>query len=95
MTIKEMTITNSVTLMWKLIYMDRPRKVAEKLNVDRTDMIIRIREPRLLFSEQNFTTRASRDWNSMPEHIRTNKKLTSFKRQVKDWVKQLREIAPD
>ena len=95
MTINEMTLTNSATLMWKMVYLEKPKKVADKLEIDKTDMSITIKEPRLIFSEQNFTIRASRELNKLPVHIRTNKKLTSFKRQVKYWVKQQKEIAPD
>ena len=79
----------------KMIHLEKPLKVSEKLEIDRTTMKIKIKEPRLLFTEQNFTTRASRDWNRMPESIRTNNKLTSFKKQVKGWVKERRGTEPD
>ena len=65
------------------------------MDIDRTAMKINIVEPRLLFTEQNFTLRASRDWNKMPETLRTNKKLSNFKRKVKDWVKEQRMTEPD
>ena len=95
MTIREMTLTNSATIIWKMIHMDRPQKVADRLDIDRVEMKINITEPRLLFSEQNFTVRASRDWNRLPDNIRMNKKLTIFKKQVRNWVLQMRERQPD
>ena len=95
LTIREMTTTNSATIMWKLINQKKPLKITERLEIDETEKKIRINEPRLLFSEQNFTVRASREWNCIPDQIRMNMKLNSFKRQMKSWVKQKRTQEPD
>ena len=95
LTIQELTVQNSATVMWKMIYHSRPLKIAEKLDIDRQTMKIRITEPRLIFTEHNFNLRASRDWNLMPDRIRMNDKLTSFKRQVKSWIIERRDKEPD
>ena len=95
LTIQEMILTNKSTIMWKMLHKDRPCKVASKLEVDRSNMTIRILEPRIMFTEHNFTLRASRDWNRLPDFIRNNDKLQSFKKQVKKWVKEQRHLEPD
>ena len=95
MTIKEMTVQNSSTLMWKMLNCRKPLRIAENITVDRTRMIINITEPRLQITEQNFTIRAGRDWNKLPDHIRLNDKLHIFKKQVKTWIKEQRNPEPD
>ena len=75
MTIQEMITVNSANLMWKMLYQSKPLKVAEKLAIDRKNMLINIFEPRIIFTEHNFTLRASREWNKFPEYIRKNDKL--------------------
>ena len=64
-TIHEMTIANSSTLIWKLLYTENPLKVAEKLDIDRQSMKINITEPRIMFIDHNFTLRVSKDWNML------------------------------
>ena len=92
MTIDEMTLMNSATLMWKILNLRKPLKIAEKIDLERQRMWINNTEPRIKFTEHNFTVRASRDWNLMPEYIRTNNKLTSFKKQVKRWIIERRML---
>ena len=70
-------------------------RITEKLDIDRTNMMIKISEPRLKFTEQEFTLKASREWNRYPDYIRHNNKLGSFKKQTKEWIKLQRHKEPD
>ena len=45
-------------------------------------MEIEITEPRLQFTEHNFILRASRNWNTLPDYMRTNKSLNSLNKSA-------------
>ena len=93
-TITELTDISSATLIWKLIHLDKPWNIRRKMKLDNETMKFTITEPRINFTEQNFKLRASRKWNSLPDYIRTNNILSSFKRQIKEWIKLGRHKDP-
>ena len=61
--ISEIIKLNSATLMWKVLNRKPTRKLYEDINCNMETMEITIMEPRLLFTEQSFTLRASRELN--------------------------------
>ena len=91
----EMTKISTTTQMWKLVRNKTPRRMSEDISVDPASWKILTTEPRLMFSKQSFLYRASRDWNSLPSHIRSNSKLGSFKNQVKSWILEERNRPPE
>ena len=54
--------------MWKLLYLEKPANIHKKLDIERQEMTIRITEPRIQLTEQDFLLRASRKWNTIPEN---------------------------
>ena len=82
-------------LMWKIIHKKTPSNLNEKLDWDPTTRKIRIKEPRLQFTEQNFMIRSSRDWNNLPDYLRENESLMSFKNKIKLLMHQRRLREPD
>ena len=92
--VQEMSIISSVTQVWKMINLGTPRSLAESLNWNAQNKEIDVQEPRLIFTKQNFKFRASSHWNNLPESLRTNQNLGSFKRQLKVWIKEQRELRP-
>ena len=93
--VKEMTLLSSTTLLWKMINKNTPRRLSEELDIDRTTLLFTIKEPRLQFTRQNFIYRASKEWNTLPDNIRQNRNIGSFKNQMKTWVKEQRTKEPD
>ena len=93
--VKEMTTQNSMTLMWKILYMEIPSRLSRRLDYDRSSMKLRTMETRLQFTKQNFLHRASLEWNKLPDELRLNGNLGSFKKQLKNWIKSRRPPDPD
>ena len=94
LSIEEMTMVNSVTIIWNMINVQKPKRMSDKINLDQITNEITLKEPRIQFTRQNFLYRASCKWNSLPEIIRSKKNRGSFKKQVKSWVREQRSRKP-
>ena len=95
LSIPEMSKMSTATQLWKVIYLNTPKRMSEQLSWNNETKLIATREPRLLFSRQNFNFRATTNWNTIPEAIRTNKNLSSFKKQMKQWIIDQRLRPPE
>ena len=42
----------------------------------------------LTLAKNSYCYRAGSQWNSLPEHIRRNKRIGQFKSQLKSWILQ-------
>ena len=42
----------------------------------------------LTLAKKNYCYRAASQWNSLPEHIRLNRRIGQFKSQLKQWIHQ-------
>ena len=95
MDIREITDLSVANVMWKTINHITPRNVYEKLNWDETERRIRVIEPRLKFTNQDFIVRGCNIWNDLPDMMRENTNLGSFKRQMRTLMKERRQREPD
>ena len=93
--IQEMSQISTATQVWKIINMNTPRRMSRNMSWDPVTKLIDTSEPRIQFTRQGFKYRASCNWNLLPESIRTNSNLGSFKRQIKALMKEQRQIPPD
>ena len=90
----ELTELHSLTTLWKIVRIGKPRSLNRKISVDENDMVLTNR-PRLRNTETNFRHRTARQWNAMPARIRGIKSLPRFKMNVKRWIIQRRSRNPD
>ena len=93
--VNEMVELSTATLLWKIIYKKTPVNMNSKMDWDPTSRKIIYKEPRLKFTDQDFMTRGSRQWNNLPDHIRGNESLVSFKKQMKELMLERRQREPD
>ena len=85
LSMKEQIRLHSIVQMWKIINLNKPEPIREKIQVTDTNDII-IHPTRLQFSQNIFTNRAAHDWNQMPQDLKLNKNLPNCKRKLKTWI---------
>ena len=86
--IQEMSRISSATLIWKAIYQKTPGKLSEEIDWNRQTTEINTTEPRINFTRNKFTFRACREWNEIPQDIRTIQNIGNFKRHMKKWIRK-------
>ena len=82
MNVDELTELHSLTTMWKIVRLSKPRCLNRKVSIDENDVLI-TNEPRLRNTAINFRHRTVKQWNEMPARIRGIKSLPRFKTNVK------------
>ena len=95
MSIQEMTKIHTSTILWKAINLRTPSNLHEQIVLDPTNGKIILQEARLQFTSNKFSIRASENWNNLPQHLRENMSLGSFKKNIKIWLKEQRVRPPD
>ena len=93
--VRELIKLNSATIMWKLIHQGQPNNLAEKLKWNCNTFEIEINDTRIQFSKHMFTHRGAKDWNEIPTEIKSVKKISRFKKLMKQWIKDQRSRPPD
>ena len=93
LTIKELIGYHSLVSMWSIVNRKIPEQVYDIIiiNEDRT---ISTTKARLLIVSKGFRWRTVPKWNCLPDVTRHNSAIGSFKKQVKTWIKQQRQINP-
>ena len=94
MSIREMAEQHSLVQMWKVLHLNKPTMIREKIEVDQ-DMMIEIAQPRLEFTLQSFIWRTSLQWNNLPQNMRELDKISAFKIRLKVWMRWRRDSADD
>ena len=84
----------SLIQIWKTLYSKKPEYLYEKLITDDEDDL-RTTEPRLQLTEGSFRWKAVKDWRMLPENVRKQDKLRTFKKELKLWLQDRRNIDPD
>ena len=92
--IQELVRIHTSTQPWKIIHMNKPETIRQKLQIA-DDMTVQIPPTRLQLTMNSFLARASTDWNLLPPHIRNMKSLPTFKKSLKKWIKDGRTLNPD
>ena len=93
-TILEQVKIHSLTQIWKIINLARPELLRENIELTE-DNLISTNKPRLQLTKLGFLWRTSKYWNNLPLDLRMTKTLPGFKRKLKNWTKERREIEPD
>ena len=94
MTAAEMVLYYSLLLLWKINRKQCPRTMAEKFTLDENGKI-QTSKPRLVNTESAFRWRTIGTWNRLPEKIRLDTVLNSFKRDTKRWIIEQRGVQID
>ena len=94
LTIKEQIRTATATQTWKLVHLNKPERMRSRYTLT-ADLKLEIPPPRLLFSENCYRSRASREWNQLSAELRQIDKLATFKRLLKRLILEDRKIPPD
>ena len=81
-TAAEMVLYYSLLLLWKILRKQSPRPMTEKFTLDATGQVQTTR-PRLVNTESAFRWRTIGTWNRLPEEIRQDTVLKSFKVSTK------------
>ena len=79
----EMIEKQSLIVMWKLIYMERPRHLLDKIEID-NDKLIATQRARLKTVQYGWRWRSTKQWNNLPDSIRKCSNLTKFKNSTED-----------
>ena len=72
-----------------------PSRITSRLDYDPQNSKFNTSPPRLQFARQNFIFRAAQDWNLLPDDLRHNQSVGSFKRHLRKWIKDQRTAEPD
>ena len=94
LSIRELTVYHSLLQCWKILRLQKPENMVEHLTLDENNFIT-TPEPRIQFTLAGFRWRVTRDWNSLPADIRTQRSLPIFKKAVKSWITLKRQQEPD
>ena len=94
LTVKEMNITQSCILMWKVLHLERPGHVRARLQTD-NEWKLEIKNTRIQFTERGWRWKTSPIWNSLPDWMRAETKVSAFKRNMRTWILEKREQEPD
>ena len=93
--VREMTLNSVGVLMWKIKHMNKPEQLSEKIVWDRVTGLTTVEEPRIQFTNQDFLLRGCNFWNTLPEYMRDNGSLPSFKKQLKLLLLERRQLEPN
>ena len=94
LSIQEMTKYHTLVQLWKIVRLQKPQTMTELFTMNNEDLITTT-IPRLQFTMQGFRWRSVDTWNLLPAEVRITQSLPKFKRQVKKWMKSLRNPEPD
>ena len=79
---KEMIELYTLTTFWRVVWMEIPLQLSQKLEI-RDDLTIRMKKPRLLTCQLGFLWRAKELWNDHPTNLREISSLTLFKKLLR------------
>ena len=94
MTVKEMRDYHSILLMWRIVRLEAPKHLADKITVTQDDYL-ETTYPRLQTTSQGFRWRTVNLWNTLPADMRGDETLISFKKNVRRWIVEQRDMDPD
>ena len=88
LTVNQLIVYHTLIVVYKVRLNNTPEYLANKLKNDSRNGRIVIQNTHLSLAQKSFVIRGSNNWNSLPEHIRSQKKIGSFKKQVKTWIRE-------
>ena len=85
MNLQELSSLHSLTTLWKILRLNKPRTLKIKFEIDEHD-VISTSKPRLKCTKENFRHRTTGLWNSLPSEIRGILQFKRFKVSVMKWI---------
>ena len=89
-----MTKMQTLTFAWKTIKLKKPRHIYDNITINE-DNNIETRAPRLQNSETSLRWRMVKEWNSIPQEMKSIPSLPRFKNSIKRWLKSCRDLDTD
>ena len=86
LTVNQLIVYHTLVTVFKIRKNNEPEYLALKLNNDTRTGRILIPNTDLRLAQNSFVIRGSSNWNTLPEHIRNQVKIGSFKKLVKIWI---------
>ena len=93
LSVKEMTKYFSLLQMWKTEKMNVPLYLKDKIRT-LDDGKLSTDLPRLQITSRSYRWTTVNSWNKLPENLRLEKSLKTFKKGVKRWIKEQRQPDP-
>ena len=93
LTIKEQVYIATLVQTWKLVHLNRPPRMLEKMHIGQ-DLLIETSRPRLLLSSECYRWKGAQLWNSLDPEMREIKSICMFKKRIRRKVLEDREQEP-
>ena len=86
LTVNQLIVYHTLISVFKIRQNKEPEYLAERLLNDTCTGRILIPNVQLRLTQNSFLIRGSTNWNQLPQHIRNQTKIGSFKMKVKKWI---------
>ena len=86
MTVNQLIFYHSALSTYRIRETREPEYLSSLLSRDGRSGRIIVSNTRLTLAKKSYCYRGAAQWNSIPEHIRSMKKLTMFKGQLRKWI---------
>ena len=88
LTVNQLVVYHSALSTFRIRQAQEPEYLHDVMSRDnRVDRII-VPNTNLTLAKNSYCYRAASQWNSLPEHIRRNRRIGQFKSQLKQWILQ-------
>ena len=88
LTVRQLVIYQTLITVYRVRQSKEPEYLSSVLcNESRLGKII-IPNIKLSLTQKSFTTRGACNWNTLPSRIRNQETLSSFKQEVKEWIRR-------
>ena len=88
LTVRQLVIYHTLLTVYRVRQSKEPEYLSSVLcNDSRLGKII-IPNIKLSLTQKSFTTRGACNWNTLPSRIRNQETLSSFKQEVKEWIRR-------
>ena len=88
--IAHLTKYHSLLQLWKTVWWGIPTYMKDRITQD-TENRLETQLPRLLITRMSYRHSTVLTWNSMPAHLRAERKISTFKRGIKRWLMECME----
>ena len=92
--VSELTEYQSIMQLWKTVRMKMPINLSRKFQMDENNHID-TQQPRLLLTADAWRCKTVQHFNALPEMIRAELSISRFKRELKKWIIERREVTWD
>ena len=86
LTVSQLVFYHSALSTYRIRESKEPEYLYDIMSRDNFASKIIVPNTRLTLAKNSYCYRASSQWNSIPEHIRKNRRISQFKSQLKTWI---------